>query len=97
MMNASEHTVMLDADWQRHLSIVITPDPRLSLAQQDVIAHDYDMADRRLIVDVRAKLLPYLIQVMQIDLDLKERDPRAQQLVIANQSELEPWLFPAGS
>ena len=97
IMNVSEHTAMLDADWQRHVSVVITPDPRLSVAQQDVIAHDYDMADRRLTVDVRAKLLPYLIQFMQIDLDLKDRDPRAQQLVIANRSELEPWLFKAGS
>ena len=55
------------------------------------------MVDRRRIVDVRAKLLPYLIQVMQIDLDLKDRDPLAQQLVIANYQELEPWLLKAGS
>lgn len=95
VMDVSDHTVERDAEWQKQTDVIITPDPRLSSAQQDVVAQDYDMTEGQLVLHVRAKLLPYVIKFLQIDLNVREQNPRAQQLVIANQQELQHWLFGA--
>jgi hypothetical protein len=42
---------------------------------------------------VRAKLLPYYLKLLQIDPQDIKADAKAQQLVILNPRDLEPWLF----
>ena len=93
IMETSDHTIEDDEHWQTYVEVVIAPDPRLTEQQQLVVAHDFDMVDQRLPLRVRAKLLPYLIKLLQIELNPEERHPRAQQVVILNQAELAPWLF----
>lgn len=93
IMETSDHTIEDDEHWQTYVEVVIAPDPRLTEQQQLVVAHDFDMVDQRLSLRVRAKLLPYLIKLLQIELNPEERHPRAQQVVILNQAELAPWLF----
>ncbi len=93
MLDISEHTDKEDTEWQTRVDIVITPDPRLSPAQQDVVAHDYGMIGGQWHLSVRAKLLPYYLKLLQIDYQGVKSDPKAQQLVILNPDELEPWLF----
>ena len=92
-MDPSDHTAEKDVAWQTYLEVIVTPDPRLTDAQQQVVAHDFDMSDQRLSVRVRARLLPYLIKLLQIELNPEERHPLAQQVMILNQKELAPWLF----
>ena len=93
IMDPSDHTAEKDVAWQTYLEVIVTPDPRLTDAQQQVVAHDFDMSDQRLSVRVRARLLPYLIKLLQIELNPEERHPLAQQVMILNQKELAPWLF----
>ena len=93
IMNISEHTAREDLEWHTWVDIVIAPDPRLSSAQREVVAHDYAMVDQRWQLSVRAKLLPYYLKLLQIDPQDVKADARAQQLVILNPDDLSPWLF----
>ena len=93
VMDQSEHSAENDAEWQTHLTLEIAPDPRLTPQQQAVIAHDYGMTDLRWTLNVRAKLLPYLLRLIQLDPRADANAPRAQQIVIVNRDELQRWLF----
>lgn len=93
IMDISEHTVHEDLDWHTWIDIVIAPDPRLSSAQQEVVAHDYAMDGNQWRLSVRAKLLPYYLKLLQIDPEDIKPDAQAQQLVILNPDDLSPWLF----
>lgn len=97
LLDTSDHSGARDEQWHRHVEVVVTPDPRLSQAQQAVIAHDYDMVAGEWRFRVRAKLLPYMLKLMQLDPHETASDPRAQQLVIANRDALSEWLFPRES
>jgi len=96
IMEISEHTVHEDLDWHTWIDIVIAPDPRLSSAQQEVVAHDYAMDGNQWRLSVRAKLLPYYLKLLQIDPEDIKPDAQAQQLVILNPDDLSPWLFSSG-
>ena len=93
LMDHSMHSVDQDTEWQTHLTLEIAPDPRLTTEQQTVVAHDYGMTDQRWTLSVRAKLLPYLLRLIQLDPQAEANAPRAQQIVIVNRDELQPWLF----
>ena len=54
------------------------------------------MTDGNWQLPVRAKLLPYLLQLLRLDPTQVMEDPRAQQIVILNQADIEAWLFPSG-
>jgi predicted DNA-binding transcriptional regulator YafY len=96
IMDISEHTVHEDLDWHTWIDIVIAPDPRLSSAQQEVVAHDYAMDGNQWRLSVRAKLLLYYLKLLQIDPEDIKSDAQAQQLVILNPDDLSPWLFSSG-
>ena len=93
IMDISEHTIQEDREWHTWIEIVIAPDHRLSSAQQEVVAHDYAMVANQWRLSVRAKLLPYYLNLLQIDPEDVKADARAQQLVILNPDDLSPWLF----
>ena len=60
------------------------------------MAHDYGMTDGKWQLSVRAKLLPYLLQLLRLDPTQVMEDARAQQIVILNQADIGAWLFPSG-
>ena len=70
------------------VNLEITPDQRLTGAQQQIIANDYGMEQGRLILETRAALAPYLLARMGIALDNLHPDPLVQQLELANPDEL---------
>ena len=82
-----------DEDWQQIVTLKIEPDSRLSLEQQEVIAHDHSMIEGRLELPVRAKLAPYLLQLLNVNTGPLLEDPRAQQLVLTNQDTVNTWLM----
>ena len=55
--------------------------------------HDYNMNNGRLELQVRAKLAPYLLQLLNVNTGTLLEDPRAQQLVLNNQDDLNTWLI----
>lgn len=93
IMDESPHGIEDDVEWNTRVTIRIVPDPRLSDAQQDVIQHDYGMEDGVLEVTTRAKLLPYALKLLHIDHTELQPDPTAQQIIVENRDEMEPWLF----
>ncbi|MFS1702739.1 helix-turn-helix transcriptional regulator [Alteromonas sp. AMM-1] len=82
-----------DDSWHTKVNVCFKPDPRLSLAQQEVVANDYGMKDGILVITVRAALVHYLLQMMKIDPNILHGKPTAQQIVIDNLEAIEKWLF----
>jgi len=93
LLDPSTHCAAEDQRWQQQVALVVIPDPRLSAAQQDVIARDYGMQDGRLRLHTRATLVSYLLRLLQLEPGGPRQDPLAQQIVLENHAELEPYLF----
>lgn len=93
IMDASDRGVDGDSSWQETVELKVVPDPRLSPAQQEVVAHDHGMTDQCLRLTVRSRLVPYLIKMLNLHTDGAERAPESQQIVLANASEVAPWLL----
>lgn len=93
MLDESPMTVAQDEQWQNKVNLILCPDPRLNLLQQNVIERDYDMENGRLVLTERAALIPYMLQVFNIDPLKLEGKPEAQQIVIQNRNEIEDYLF----
>lgn len=89
----STHGVELDDAWNARITVVLVPDPRLTAAQQAVIALDYGMREGRLEVPTRGALVSYVLQQLRVDSAMASRSPEAQQVVIGNRSEVSPWLI----
>ena len=51
------------------------------------------MENGRLVLTERAALIPYMLQVFNIDPLKLEGKPEAQQIVIQNRNEIEDYLF----
>ncbi|EED34872.1 conserved hypothetical protein [Luminiphilus syltensis NOR5-1B] len=93
LLDASPQGVEGDDTWNTYLEIVIEPDPDLTAAQAEVVAHDHQMQAGQLKLTVRARLLPYLLQLLRLDNVDPSASPLAQQIVVANREELAPWLL----
>jgi predicted DNA-binding transcriptional regulator YafY len=89
----SEHTAEQDIVWNSLVNVCFMPDPRLSPEQQEIVANDYSMTNKRLVIQVRGSLVQYLLQMMRIDMNVVAADPRAQQVVIQNMDAVKQWLF----
>lgn len=81
-----------DKAWQKSLTLKVVPDPRLSDAQQKVIARDYGMTRGALSILCRAAMANYIVQLLRLD-DHDHRGPEAQQVVLGNIKEVEKWLW----
>ena len=93
LMDSSERNASEDNDWQQRVTLQVEPDPRLRVDQREVIAHDYNMENGRMLLTTRAKLAPYLLQLLNVNTGPLLDDPRAQQLVLSNQESLQNWLM----
>jgi len=93
IMDASEHGADGDTDWNTSVTVRITPDPRLSREQQEVVEVDYGMENGALEVQTRGRLVPYVLKLLHVDAGEPATDPAAQQIVVENRAELQDWLF----
>ena len=93
ILGDSVHGADADTQWNTVVDLILQPDPRLTPAQQEVVATDFAMDASTLRIRVRGRLVPYLLQLMNIQPDPQAMDPRAQQIVIANPEELKDWLI----
>ncbi|MGE8045563.1 helix-turn-helix transcriptional regulator [Pseudomonas monteilii] len=82
-----------DSVWNTAVSVILKPDPRLDATQKAIIEGDYGMLNGRLEIPSRQALVKYVLQRYQIDPKNLDPKPEAQQIVIANLSELKPWLY----
>ncbi|MDA9368078.1 WYL domain-containing protein [Flavobacteriaceae bacterium] len=93
ILGASDKGVEEDVDWNTLITLRIEPDPRLSFAQRQVVAEDHGMIDNALLINTRARLVPYLLKLLNLDPHEHHQDPRAQQIVLSNLAALKPWLL----
>ncbi|HCF5566577.1 TPA: WYL domain-containing protein [Pseudomonas aeruginosa] len=89
----SEHTRALDKGWNIPLTVVIAPDSRLKPEQRAIIEADYGMRDGQLVIETRGALVQYVLQRYQIDPTKVHAKATAQQIVVTNLDELQPWLY----
>ncbi|WP_081979821.1 WYL domain-containing protein [Dickeya chrysanthemi] len=89
----SPHSIVQDEAWQTYVTLVLSPDPRLSPAQRDVLANDYQMENNQLRIKTRAALADYLLKEMQVNTKYLDGKPEAQQLVLVNRDDIKQWLF----
>jgi len=93
IMDKSDHGIAGDKHWNTTVTIRVVPDPRLSEEQQRVIEHDYGMEKGLLEVSTRAKLVPYALKLLHLENTETKNDPTAQQIIVENRADLQPWLF----
>ncbi|MBA3979203.1 MAG: hypothetical protein C0462_01240 [Alcanivorax sp.] len=82
LLTAATHPASRDTAWQQRVSITLKPDPRLSKAQQTVIARDYAMQGGKLVLETRQALVDYVCQQLRVDNRPGSREPEAQQIVV---------------
>ena len=89
----SENGIDDDEVWNTQTTIIIEPDSRLTPAQKAIIEADYGMQNGQLLIPTRRALVKYVLQRYQIDPTKMEPRPEAQQIVVKNLAELEPWFY----
>lgn len=93
IMDESEHGIDNDVDWNTRVVVRIVPDPRLNREQREVVEVDYGMEHGALEIATRARLVPYVLQLLHIEPGADADGPAAQQIVVENRNELAAWLF----
>lgn len=93
LLEKSPVTAEDDTAWQTKVTVTIAPDPRLTPAQRQVIEFEYGMHNGQLDIQTRACLVSYKLQLLNINPRIYEADAKAQQLIIVNKDDIEPWLF----
>ena len=93
LLDSSDNGRDADEGWNTQLNVIIEPDQRLNTEQKRIIEIDYGMQNGQLIVPSRGALVQYVLQRFQIDANKVESKASAQQIVVANLDELQPWLY----
>jgi predicted DNA-binding transcriptional regulator YafY len=93
LLDKATHFACSDKAWNTIVELNFIADQRLSQEQQQVIEHDYQMHNGRLVIQTRAALVQYLLQEMQVNTKFHDEYPEAQQLVLANKKDIKQWLF----
>ncbi|KIE19936.1 transcriptional regulator [Vibrio sinaloensis] len=81
-----------DELWNTPLTVDLMPDPRLTEAQANVLAHDYGMEEGSLTIPTNAALVRYVLDAYNIDINVLDSNPKGQQIIVANFEELKPYL-----
>ncbi|MPQ70844.1 MULTISPECIES: WYL domain-containing protein [unclassified Pseudomonas] len=93
LLGKAENVIVEDTAWNSEVAVIIEPDLRLTAAQKAIIETDFGMVDGQLVIPSRRALVKYVLQRYQIDPKKMETKPAAQQIVVKNLDELEPWLY----
>jgi len=82
-----------DSRWNTQVNIILKADPRLTDYQRSIVEHDYAMTNGQHVITTRSALIPYAIQLLNIDLDKLDDKPEAQQIVVDNVDEVKRHAF----
>ena len=88
----TENGIEHDLEWNTPVDVIFKPDERLTQAQRAIIEVDFGMADGQLLVRSSQALVKYVVKRFQVNPNVHDARPEAQQLVLANRAELKPWL-----
>lgn len=93
ILDSSSQSIGLDKIWNENVTIIIEPDIRLTPEQKSVVEQDYGMQNGQMLVKTRGALVQYVLQQLQIDTQMMQIKPEAQQICVANLNELRGFLF----
>lgn len=93
IMEPSPHGYQEDKAWRELVTIRLVPDSRLQPAKRAVVAGDYGMTNGVLQITTRGSLVQYALQALRIDTSIVQMKPEAQQIMVENLAELQPFLF----
>lgn len=93
MDDKTENIREYDSGWNTQVQVIIKPDSRLKPEQQAIIENDYGMQDGQLVIETRGALVQYVLQRYQIDPTKVHTKATAQQIMVVNLDELQPWLY----
>lgn len=89
----SSHTQDQDELWNTYITLIFAPDSRLTDKQKRVLENDYGMIDGQHQITIRAALVKYTLDDLQIKTKMLEANPQAQQLVCVNYNDIKRWLY----
>lgn len=84
-----------DEKWNTWVTLVLTPNPALTLAEQRLVHDDYAMDNNRLELNCRLAMSHYLLQAfrVQIGQDQKASSPKEFPVFLENKRDIEAGLF----
>ncbi|EKO3548532.1 WYL domain-containing protein [Vibrio alginolyticus] len=82
-----------DQLWNTPLAVDLKPDPRLTEAQANILAHDYGMEEGSLTIPTNAALVRYVLDAYNIDINVLDSNPKGQQIIVGNFEELKQYLY----
>ena len=86
-----------DIFWNQTFSVVLSPNPKLSKSQQDVVAQDFQMKDGSVLIPVRKALLYYFQKRLRLDATRTHDEPHETPVVITNREEFSKALAEASA
>jgi hypothetical protein len=93
----AESSVQYDDDWVEMVSLQLQPHPRLDAPKRESLLLDYNATDGQIEIQVRRALIGYVLQQLTVDTTTDHSlNPQANQLVLINRDEIEPfaaWAF----
>lgn len=81
-----------DRQWQETIEIKLRPNPKLSESQQKIIASDYNMKNKYLLLTLRKSLIYYFNKRLRLDVAEALDDPQEAPVVVADQDGFEKAL-----
>jgi hypothetical protein len=75
----------LDRNWKEFFNVVLVPNPKLSRNQQNVVAQDYCMEDRKVSIPVRKSFLYYFQKRLRLDVAYILDNPRETPVIVENE------------
>jgi predicted DNA-binding transcriptional regulator YafY len=86
-----------DIDWNNTTVLEIIPNPYLTETQQQIIADDYGMKNKTMVIEARNALVKYVVLRLNLCLEdkLLKNNPEANHLTVRNQPEATAHLITA--
>ena len=88
--NASNDTI-----WNNYFSVLLSPNPRLTASQRQIIAEDYGMTNGGVTISVRRAMLYYFSRRLRLDVAARFDDPREAPVIVQNLQEFDTALSEA--
>ena len=93
----AESSVQYDDDWMELVTLQLQPHPKLDANKRDSLLLDYNARHGQIEINVRRALIGYVLQQLTVDTTTDHSlNPQANQLVLINRDEIEPfaaWAF----
>lgn len=86
----------LDVQWHTVLTLLLAPRPELPAPTRRALELDYGMEDGQVALPCRQAFLYYTLRRLGLHTE-QPTDPAAQQIVLKNRAELQPYLEAAGA